>query len=182
MTSEFRLTDQFFVDSIDAGVTASNRYEHVSRVEFKHVHHKDTQLSVLLDTNIDFFPVQKNAVVEVCITTTLHRDARTRLPTQPETYDPSLATAKNSLVPDYDYVICGQLYHTSTPAENLRGLYVSFGGMLCYIEGLDDALKDLVACLRRPPETLFMLLRHASQAPSAANPSSSTFAARSRLV
>ena len=129
--AQFHFEDFFTVESIDKDVNRSARFERVSRVQLSST---TQQISLLLDVNIELFPVTKDALLKICFSTTLHRDGQTSLP-KDERFDPSLLTHADNIMRDYEYALAGVMYHinevTLTRPAPLPPLHGSFFCKCC---------------------------------------------------
>lgn len=107
------------------------------------------EMDLILDINIDVYPVSQGDKLTVCLASTLNLDG-----TEMETargsnnqyvYDSSIGS-RPTLADRYDYVMFGRVfkYKDSTASGHSKAdVYVSFGGLLMQLTGDPKRVEDL---------------------------------------
>lgn len=108
------------------------------------------EMDLILDINIDVYPVSRGEKLAVCLASTLNLDG-TPMPmstggslTQ-AVYDPAVGT-RPTLADKYDYVMFGRIfkYKDSTASGHSKAdVFVSFGGLLMQLTGDPKRLEEL---------------------------------------
>jgi DNA-directed RNA polymerase I, II, and III subunit RPABC3 len=118
------------------------------------------EMDLVLDINVDVYPVSQGDRLTVCLATTLNLDG-TPMPTakgQANTfeYDPTIGT-RDTLADRYEYVMFGRVfkYKDSSASGHTRAdVYVSFGGLLMQLTGDPKRVEELDL-----DQTVYLLVR-----------------------
>lgn len=145
--------DTFQIESLD-----SARYNKVTRIEATSTTSSSSsehQTKITLDINSELFPVANNESLTVAISKTLSLDTDEDddlSNTISASWRPPKAGG-NSLADQYDYVMHGTVYKFEELKGDLINVYISFGGLLCCIEGDYRSLSNL------KQESVYILIR-----------------------
>jgi DNA-directed RNA polymerases I, II, and III subunit RPABC3 len=106
-------------------------------------------MDLILDINVDVYPVIQGEKLAICLATTLNLDGtsmqRGHVDTKSEIYDRSIGV-RETLADKYDYVVFGKVfkYRDSTSSGHVKAdVYASFGGLLMQLTGDPKRLQDL---------------------------------------
>ncbi|GAB4822226.1 hypothetical protein N2152v2_009272 [Parachlorella kessleri] len=111
------------------------------------------EMDLILDVNVDIYPIEVSEKLAVVIANTLNLDGTPG----PATFDGSLATgSRPTLMDKYDYVMHGKVfkYKDNSSSGQLKAdvsraarldveVYVSFGGLLMQLTGDPKRLEEL---------------------------------------
>lgn len=144
--------DTFQIDGVETG-----RYNKVSRLEATSTttsSSSEHQTKITLDINSELFPISKNESLTVSLSKTLSLDNDEDMEDSSinASWRPS-KLAGNSLADQYDYVMHGTVYKFEEVKNDLINVYISFGGLLCCIEGDYRILSGL------KQEGIYILIR-----------------------
>eukprot|EP00191_Tetraselmis_sp_GSL018_P020351 CAMPEP_0177592456 /NCGR_PEP_ID=MMETSP0419_2-20121207/8573_1 /TAXON_ID=582737 /ORGANISM="Tetraselmis sp., Strain GSL018" /LENGTH=143 /DNA_ID=CAMNT_0019083331 /DNA_START=157 /DNA_END=584 /DNA_ORIENTATION=+ len=118
---------------------AGKRFDKVSRYEAR----SDTyQMDLVLDVNIDVYPLEEGEKVKLALSHTISLDGSQ----SKDSFDPSLYLNKPSLMDDYEYVMHGKIfkYKDNTSGAALKTeVFISFGGLLMQLVGDPKKLEEL---------------------------------------
>lgn len=118
------------------------------------------EMDLILDINIDVYPVSQGDKLTVCLASTLNLDG-----TEMETargsnnqyvYDASIGS-RPTLADRYDYVMFGRVFKykdSSASGHSKADVYVSFGGLLMQLTGDPKRVEDLDL-----DQTVYLLIR-----------------------
>eukprot|EP01114_Cavostelium_apophysatum_P017097 TRINITY_DN499_c0_g1_i1.p1 TRINITY_DN499_c0_g1~~TRINITY_DN499_c0_g1_i1.p1 ORF type:complete len:146 (-),score=27.31 TRINITY_DN499_c0_g1_i1:21-458(-) len=132
MASPIIFEDIFDVKDIDKD---GKKFDRVSRI---HCISENYEMELILDVNIDIYPVEINTKFSIALANTLNADGS---PDEGH-YDP---TQKASLLEKYEYAMYGKVFKSSeekSPSLKLA-LYISFGGLLMMLKGDPRTLADI---------------------------------------
>lgn len=117
------------------------------------------EMDLILDINIDVYPVAQGDKLSVCLATTLNLDG-SAMPTNPSgqqnQYDSTVGT-RPTLADKFDYVMYGRVFKykdSSASGHTKADVYVSFGGLLMQLTGDPKRVEDLDLDL-----TVYLLIR-----------------------
>jgi len=110
----------------------------VSRVEAKSEVNK---FEIELDVNTDIYPMEKDALYSMVITSSLTQDASEEFDIFAYKNEGSKRTV-SSLLDEYQYVVHGKIFKYTINKDRIS-VYVSFGGLLMSITGNQKDLKSL---------------------------------------
>eukprot|EP00245_Coleochaete_scutata_P003339 TRINITY_DN14905_c0_g2_i1.p1 TRINITY_DN14905_c0_g2~~TRINITY_DN14905_c0_g2_i1.p1 ORF type:complete len:147 (+),score=32.57 TRINITY_DN14905_c0_g2_i1:36-476(+) len=109
------------------------------------------EMDVILDVNIEIYPMEVGESYRTCLATTLSPDG---------TADEGIfdQSGKISLADDFEYVMYGKLYKVNLGkgANAKEEIYISFGGLLMMLKGHSENLRNL-----EPDKRLYLLIRKA---------------------
>ncbi|KAK3059506.1 hypothetical protein LTS18_010708 [Coniosporium uncinatum] len=124
--------DNFVISSINA-----QKYDRVTRI-FASSSDNSTQMS--LDVNSELYPINTGENINMVLATTLNLDGRRD--DERGWRDPALSQDQ-TLADMYDYVCHGKVYRFEEgEGENIK-VFISFGGLLLFIEGPYKKLTPL---------------------------------------
>ena len=150
--------DIFSITGLDPD---GKKFDKVSRIV---AHSEQFDMDVLLDVNIDIYPLSKKEKFTLALASTLSLDGAP----DDGTFDQS---RRKSLADKYEYVMYGKVYKysdTESSGSPKVEVYVSFGGLLMCLKGDPNNLSSLqldqrVYLLMRKVGWIF--LRHGSTMP-----------------
>ncbi|MCJ1468920.1 DNA-directed RNA polymerases I, II, and III subunit RPABC3 [Pseudocyphellaria aurata] len=131
------MTDsQLFADTFTVTDLNSQKYDRVSRLS-SHTENGDTLLT--LDINTELFPCTVGERLHILLASTLSLDG---------SKDDGkgwrdIGRGESSLADDYDYVCHGKIYRFEVGDDENIKVFVSFGGLLLYMEGPYKKLTPL---------------------------------------
>lgn len=104
-------------------------------------------LDLVLDLNVDLYPVSAGEKMSVCIASTLNLDGSAMPVGDPgqQVYDTSVGK-RPTLADSYDYVAFGKVFKYKDAAKQGKvraEVYASFGGLLMQMSGEPKRLDDL---------------------------------------
>ena len=123
------------VEAIDKDIKI---FDKVQRVEGKT---RDTNFYISMDVNSDIYPMKVGASYTILLAKSIYDSKQTR-----NYFDYDLfANTKNTLMDNYDYVMCGKVFQFSSDKqrdgkdnqdEDTLAISISFGGLLFQISKL----------------------------------------------
>uniref|UniRef100_A0A0D6QRE9 DNA-directed RNA polymerases I, II, and III subunit RPABC3 n=1 Tax=Araucaria cunninghamii TaxID=56994 RepID=A0A0D6QRE9_ARACU len=122
---ELLFEDIFTVSEIDR---EGKKFDKVSRIEARS---EQFDMHLVLDVNIDVYPVSKGDKFTIALSPTLSLDG-----TPDSGY--FVQAGRKSLADKYEYVMYGKLYRISEEGSGANvkvEIYVSFGGLLMLLKG-----------------------------------------------
>uniref|UniRef100_A0A0C9RIV5 TSA: Wollemia nobilis Ref_Wollemi_Transcript_15450_1139 transcribed RNA sequence n=1 Tax=Wollemia nobilis TaxID=56998 RepID=A0A0C9RIV5_9CONI len=122
---ELLFEDIFTVSEIDR---EGKKFDKVSRIEARS---EQFDMYLVLDVNIDVYPVSKGDKFTIALSPTLSLDG-----TPDSGY--FVQAGRKSLADKYEYVMYGKLYRISEEGSGANvkvEIYVSFGGLLMLLKG-----------------------------------------------
>ncbi|KAF4302974.1 DNA-directed RNA polymerases I, II, and III subunit RPABC3 [Botryosphaeria dothidea] len=123
--------DTFHVTSID-----NAKYDRVTRIAGTSA---DSQTTMTLDVNSELYPIEVGETVQLLLASTLNLDG-----TKDERGWRELdSTTETTLADMYDYVCHGKVYRFEEGDGDHIKVYVSFGGLLLFIDGPYKKLTPL---------------------------------------
>ncbi|KAF2816290.1 UDP-glucose 4-epimerase Gal10 [Mytilinidion resinicola] len=126
---------QLFEETFTIETVDSQKYDRVSRVIGEST---DGQTTFWLDINHELFPLIEKDSVQMVLASTLNLDG-----TKDEKGWRELSRMDSTLADMYDYVCHGKVYRFEEGSgENIK-VYISFGGLLLYIDGPYKKLTPL---------------------------------------
>ncbi|EON60985.1 DNA-directed RNA polymerase II subunit H [Coniosporium apollinis CBS 100218] len=127
---------QLYSDSFTVGTINNQKYDRVSRISATSI---DGQTIMTLDINHELYSLQPNDAFDLTLASTLNLDG-----TKDEGRGwREKGTNQQDLSDMYDYVCYGKVYRFEEgDGENIK-VYVSFGGLLLYLEGPYKRLTPL---------------------------------------
>ncbi|KAI9789842.1 MAG: DNA-directed RNA polymerases I, II, and III subunit RPABC3 [Peltula sp. TS41687] len=137
-----------FEDTFQIALINSAKYDRVSRIS-GHNLANDTEFS--LDVNTELYPLMVNETVQLVLASTLALDGskddgkgwRDISAAQQQQQQRSAGAADATLADMFDYVCHGKIYRFEEgDGENIR-VYISFGGLLLYMNGPYKKLTTL---------------------------------------
>ncbi len=99
-------------------------------------------MDMLLDVNVDIYPVDLGDKLALCLATTLNTDGTP----SGASYDSVRPTARRTLADDFEYVMHGKIFkfrNTSQAGQPKVEVTISFGGLLLQIVGDANKLEVL---------------------------------------
>ncbi|KAJ9623266.1 DNA-directed RNA polymerases I, II, and III subunit RPABC3 [Taxawa tesnikishii (nom. ined.)] len=118
---------QLYEESFSITSVNSQKYDRVSRIAGSS---SDMQTVMSLDVNSDLYPLQTGEGIQMLLASTLNLDG-----TKDERgWRDTKGTHEATLADMWDYVCYGKVY---------RKVYISFGGLLLYLEGPYKKLTPL---------------------------------------
>ncbi|OXV05350.1 hypothetical protein Egran_06882 [Elaphomyces granulatus] len=137
------MSDQhLFEDTFTITAINSQKYDRVSRLSCTS---SDSLTTFTLDVNTELYPCAAGESLSFALTSTLSLDGKDETVGGKGGWrDVGIGVEQTSLANDYDYVCHGKVYRfeEGTTAGNLA-VFVSFGGLLLYIEGPYEKLMPL---------------------------------------
>jgi len=132
MASGILFEDDFVVKDIDK---EGKKFDKVSRI---HCLSENYEMELILDVNIDIYPIDINTKLSFALAKTLNLDG------SPDEgyYD---QTQKPTLLDKFEYAMYGKIFKSSeekSPSLKLA-LYVSFGGLLMMLKGDPRYFQDM---------------------------------------
>ena len=149
------------VEAIDKDIKI---FDKVQRVEGKT---RDTNFYISMDVNSDIYPMKVGASYTILLAKSIYDSKQTR-----NYFDYDLfANTKNTLMDNYDYVMCGKVFQFSSDKqrdgkdnqdEDTLAISISFGGLLFQISklkrdektGKPKSFEDI-----NLDETLYLLIK-----------------------
>lgn len=117
-------------------------------------------MDLILDVNVDIYPVNPGDKLTMCLATTLNLDGsampRGHVDTQREVYDRSVGV-RSTLADDYEYVVFGKVFKyrdNSASGAVMADVFASFGGLLMQLTGEPKRLQSLDL-----DQNLYLLIR-----------------------
>jgi DNA-directed RNA polymerase I, II, and III subunit RPABC3 len=146
------LDDIFEVLEVDPD---GKKFDKVSRVT---AHSQLYDMDLVLDVNVDLYPLQAGDKVALCLSPTLNLDGSGMPVGDPgqQVYDTSVGK-RATLADGYEYVMFGKVfkYKDATQQGKVKAeVYASFGGLLMQLSGDPKKLEDLDV-----DNTLYLLMR-----------------------
>ncbi|KAJ5120492.1 uncharacterized protein N7515_009880 [Penicillium bovifimosum] len=132
MSDPLLFEDTFTVTSINA-----QKYDRVSRLTCQS---NDASLTFTLDVNTELYPCAVGDSLSLALASTLSLDGKedTRASWR------EVSMGEQSLADDYDYVCHGKVYRFEEGStKDTMAVFVSFGGLLLYLEGPYKKLAPL---------------------------------------
>eukprot|EP00192_Tetraselmis_astigmatica_P014816 CAMPEP_0117686464 /NCGR_PEP_ID=MMETSP0804-20121206/22467_1 /TAXON_ID=1074897 /ORGANISM="Tetraselmis astigmatica, Strain CCMP880" /LENGTH=147 /DNA_ID=CAMNT_0005498165 /DNA_START=351 /DNA_END=791 /DNA_ORIENTATION=+ len=116
------------------------RFDRVSRFNAR----SDTyQMDLVLDLNVDIYPLEEGQKVKLVLSSTLSLDGSQTS----DSYDPDLYLGKKpSLMDEYEYVMHGKIFKykdTSVGGALKTEVFISYGGLLMQLVGDPKKLGEL---------------------------------------
>lgn len=134
MSTDSQLYDETFT----VNLITSGKYERVSRLLCKSL---DQTTEMSLDINTELYDVATNDELQVVLASTLNLDGTKD---DSKGWKEFARSGEQSLADMYDYVMRGKIYRFEAMGEReMLRLYISFGGLLMYIEGPFKKLTSL---------------------------------------
>ena len=106
---------------------------------------QDSKYKIAMDINSEIYPMKKGASYKLLLVKSIYDSKPT-----PKNFNYELFTnTKNTLMEDYDYVMCGKVFQFSpdkkkkddpNPSDTLS-ICISFGGLLFQISGIKRDVK-----------------------------------------
>ncbi|KAJ5312385.1 hypothetical protein N7499_006025 [Penicillium canescens] len=132
MSDPLLFEDTFTITAINA-----QKYDRVSRLTCTS---NDASLTFTLDVNSELYPCAVGESLSLAIASTLSLDGKED--TRASWREVSMGDA--TLADDYDYVCHGKVYRFEEGAtKDTMAVFVSFGGLLLYLEGPYKKLAPL---------------------------------------
>jgi DNA-directed RNA polymerases I, II, and III subunit RPABC3 len=139
--------DIFHVNEVDAG---GKKFEKVSRFDCTS---ESYEMQLLLDVNVDVYPLEVNQKFSFMLTSTVKKDGA---PDEDNGWDSHTSKEKKTLLDDYDYAMYGKVFKWEE--DNSDGakvaVYASFGGLLMMLKGEPNALSGVT-----PDSRIYLLMR-----------------------
>ncbi|KAJ5932219.1 RNA polymerase Rpb8 [Penicillium verrucosum] len=132
MSDPLLFEDTFTITSINA-----QKYDRVSRLT---CNSNDASLTFTLDVNTELYPCAVGESLSLALASTLSLDGKedTRASWR------EVSMGEQTLADDYDYVCHGKVYRFEEGAtKDTMAVFVSFGGLLLYLEGPYKKLAPL---------------------------------------
>ncbi|KAJ5619993.1 RNA polymerase Rpb8 [Penicillium lagena] len=132
MSDPLLFEDTFTITAINA-----QKYDRVSRLTCSST---DATLSFTLDVNSELYPCAVGESLSLALASTLSLDGKedTRASWR------EVSMGEQTLANDYDYVCHGKVYRFEEGAtKDTMAVFVSFGGLLLYLEGPYKKLAPL---------------------------------------
>ncbi|KAJ5697750.1 RNA polymerase Rpb8 [Penicillium malachiteum] len=132
MADPLLFEDTFTINSINA-----QKYDRVSRLTCES---SDSSITFTLDVNSELYPCVAGESISMALASTLSLDGKedTRASWR------EVSMGDQTLADDYDYVCHGKVYRFEEgSAKDTMAVFVSFGGLLLYLEGAYKKLAPL---------------------------------------
>ncbi|KAJ5952287.1 RNA polymerase Rpb8 [Penicillium vulpinum] len=132
MSDPLLFEDTFTITSINA-----QKYDRVSRLTCSS---NDASITFTLDVNTELYPCAVGESLSLALASTLSLDGKedTRASWR------EVSMGEQTLADDYDYVCHGKVYRFEEGAtKDTMAVFVSFGGLLLYLEGPYKKLAPL---------------------------------------
>ncbi|KAJ5098332.1 DNA-directed RNA polymerase [Penicillium argentinense] len=124
MSDPLLFEDTFTVTSVN-----QQKYDRVSRITCSST---DATMSFTLDINTDLYPCAVNETLSLALASTLSLDGKEDARNSWR----NVADGDQTLANEYDYVCHGKVYRFEEGAtKDTMAVFVSFGGLLLYLEG-----------------------------------------------
>eukprot|EP00850_Spirogloea_muscicola_P013486 SM000091S24644 [mRNA] locus=s91:493486:494553:- [translate_table: standard] len=144
MSGKVLFEDIFAVRDVDPG---GKKFDKVSRFIG---HSEQFDMDLLLDVNVDVYPLQRDDKFALALAPTLNLDG-----SQDEGFFDQ--SKKKSLMDQYEYVTYGKLYQWGGLEGSKAEVHISYGGLLMRLAGDMSHLKDL-----KLDQRLYCLIRRVS--------------------
>ena len=118
------------------------------------------EMDLVLDINVDVYPVSQGDKLSVCLAKTLNLDCSDRLKSETGDQKPQFDTTvgtRPTLADKFDYVMNGRVFKykdSSASGHTKADVYVSFGGLLMQLTGDPKRVEDLDL-----DQTVYLLIR-----------------------
>ncbi|KAK7538121.1 uncharacterized protein J3D65DRAFT_621031 [Phyllosticta citribraziliensis] len=127
---------QLYEDTFHVTGQDKAKYDRVSRLTGSS---SDSQTTMTLDINHELFPVETGETLQMLLASTLNLDG-----TKEEKGWRELDTSTETTLADmYDYVMHGKVYRFEEGDGDHIKVYISFGGLLLFIDGPYKKLTPL---------------------------------------
>ena len=114
------------INSIDKDVKV---FDKVQRCEGKTI---DTDFIISMDINSEIYPMKVGASYKILLAKSIYDSKQT-----PKNFDYELfLNTKNTLMDNFDYVMCGKVFQFSNAESGTLSISISFGGLLFQISKL----------------------------------------------
>ncbi|KAF7116835.1 hypothetical protein CNMCM5793_005416 [Aspergillus hiratsukae] len=128
-----------FEDTFTITAINSQKYDRVSRLTCTS---SDSMTTFTLDINSELYPCAVGESVSMALASTLSLDGKEA--TGAKTSWREVGAGEQTLANDYDYVCHGKVYRFEEAAtQGNMAVFVSFGGLLLYLEGPYKKLAPL---------------------------------------
>lgn len=140
-SSQQILEDIFEILEVDPD---GKKFDKVSRIKARSDLY---EMDLILDINVDLYPVKSGEKLALCLSGTLNTDGSAMPVGDPgqQVYDTSIGK-RESLADLYDYVMFGKVFKYKDAMDNghvKADVFVSFGGLLMQLSGDPKRLEDL---------------------------------------
>lgn len=138
--------DIFFVKEVDKG---GKKFEKVSRYECTSESH---EMLLVLDINVDIYPLDVNQKFSFALTETVNRDGSV---SEAGVWDQN-TEKKKTVLDEYEYAMYGKVFKWEQDNSNEKNvaIYASFGGLLMMLKGDPKALSGV-----SPDARIYLLMR-----------------------
>ncbi|GAB7343058.1 hypothetical protein MBLNU457_1145t1 [Dothideomycetes sp. NU457] len=126
---------QLFEDSFTVTGLDHAKYDRVGRISATS---SDSTITLTLDINSELFPLSPNDPFQLLLADTLNLDG-----TKEEKGWRPTAQGESTLADMWDYVCYGRIYRFEEGSNDNIKVYISFGGLLMYVEGPYKKLTSL---------------------------------------
>ena len=140
-SSQQILEDIFEILEVDPD---GKKFDKVSRIRARSDLY---EMDLILDDNVDLYPVKTGEKIALCLSGTLNTDGSAMPVGDPgqQVYDTSIGK-RESLADLYDYVMFGKVFKYKDAMDHghvKADVFVSFGGLLMQLSGDPKRLEDL---------------------------------------
>lgn len=123
--------------SFKVGAVNSAKYDRVSRIEA--INDQTSDVNVLLDVNTELYPIETDDRITIALALSLNLDG---------SKDDSkgwrnVGRGEQTLADEYDYVCHGKIYRFEEGEGANIKVFISFGGLLMYLDGPYSSLAAL---------------------------------------
>ncbi|KAF3912403.1 hypothetical protein AA313_de0209906 [Arthrobotrys entomopaga] len=125
------LSETFSINTID-----SQKYDRVSRISGS-----NPDIKFHLDIAHDLYPMSAGETIEMCLASTIKFDGTSDMEQAKQGWRDLDETP--TLADGYDYVCYGKIYRFEEAGVDSIKAYISFGGLLLYLEGSAKKLTTL---------------------------------------
>jgi|SRR5271168_1226733 len=122
MSESILYESTFTIDSLN-----NQKYDRVSRIS---TYSEDKSTMLMLDLNTELYPVAIGDRVKIALALTLNLDG-----SKDDTKGWREVGNQQTLADEYDYVCHGKIYRFEEGQGDNIHVFISFGGLLCYIQG-----------------------------------------------
>ncbi|KAF3915157.1 hypothetical protein ABW20_dc0104061 [Dactylellina cionopaga] len=123
-------------ETFSIGAVDSQKYDRVSRISGS-----NPDIKFHLDVSHDLYPVQAGETIELVLASTLKLDGSSDIEKAKQGWRDLDETP--TLADGYDYVCYGKIYRFEEAGVDSIKAYISFGGLLLYLEGSAKKLTTL---------------------------------------
>ncbi|KAK3109366.1 DNA-directed RNA polymerases I, II, and III subunit RPABC3 [Teratosphaeriaceae sp. CCFEE 6253] len=132
---------QLYEETFSIGALAPQAYDRVARVLATST---DNTTSLTLDVNNELYPLSPGENFTLLLAQTLNLDGTIEDVSKKGWRPNKVGAQEQSLADLWDYVCYGKVYRHEDPGEGMNiKVYISFGGLLCCLDGPYKKLSPL---------------------------------------